>query len=179
MRGFSNGLSEEKTTGAVPVREKISYGPQHPEAVNIITHRFLGMFLTSYLTYFRQDSSRGGRYHDSVGPAFFDGASDIIMGGIIDKTKTRYGEEARPWLLISAPFTLVSLILTFQLARPPMSDTAKLVYIISSIFSLTVSALPPTWYLMQLLSRCDLNGPGTSRRWVDQSGLKPSWEGLP
>jgi len=76
-----------KDNGAVPVREKISYGLASGGG-NIIT-QILGMFLTSYLT-------------DSVGIAaaavgtmmlvarFFDGASDIIMGGIIDKTKTRW-----------------------------------------------------------------------------------------
>lgn len=143
-----------KDNGAVPVREKISYGLASGGG-NIIT-QILGMFLTSYLT-------------DSVGIAaaavgtmmlvarFFDGASDIIMGGIIDKTKTRWG-KARPWLLISAPFTLVSLILTFSVPAS-MSDAAKLVY--AYLTYIFLNCICFTAYMVShtaLLSRMTLNG---------------------
>lgn len=57
----------------------------------------------------------------------FDGISDIIMGIIVDRTKSRFG-KARPWLLrMCIPFA-VSGILLFSVPLG-MSDNAKLVYV--------------------------------------------------
>lgn len=57
----------------------------------------------------------------------FDGVSDIIMGVIVDRTKSRFG-MARPWLLrMCIPFA-VSGILLFSVPAG-MSETAKLVYV--------------------------------------------------
>lgn len=57
----------------------------------------------------------------------FDGVSDIIMGVIVDRTKSRFG-KARPWLLrMCIPFA-VSGILLFSVPAG-MSETAKLVYV--------------------------------------------------
>lgn len=56
----------------------------------------------------------------------FDGISDIIMGFIVDKTKSKYG-KARPWLLwLSIPIA-ISLILMFTV--PNTGDFGKYVYI--------------------------------------------------
>ena len=58
---------------------------------------------------------------------FFDGISDIIMGVIVDRTKSRFG-KARPWLLrMCIPFA-VSGVLLFSV---PVSWAAapKLVYV--------------------------------------------------
>lgn len=110
-------------TNKVSPREKYSYAIASGGG-NIIT-QILGTFLTSYLT-------------DSVGIAaaavgtmmliarFFDGASDIVMGGIIDRTNTKLG-KARPWLLVSAPLVCVALIITFSVPAS-LSAAAKLVY---------------------------------------------------
>lgn len=57
----------------------------------------------------------------------FDGISDIIMGIIVDRTKSRFG-KARPWLLrMCIPFAL-SGILLFSVPAG-MGDAAKLVYV--------------------------------------------------
>lgn len=114
----------------ISLKEKLCYGISSGGG-NIIT-QILGTFLTSYLT-------------DSVGIAaaavgtmmliarLFDGASDIIMGGIIDKTNTRWG-KARPWLLISAPLILIGLVLTFSIPAG-LSDSVKIVWMyLSYIF---------------------------------------------
>ena len=86
----------------VSVKEKICYGIGSGGG-NIIT-QILGTFLTAY-------------YTDSVGIAaaavgtmmlvarLLDGISDVLMGGIVDKTRTKWG-KARPWILISAPAIL-------------------------------------------------------------------------
>lgn len=58
---------------------------------------------------------------------FFDGVSDIIMGVIVDRTKSKYG-KARPWLLrMCVPFAL-SGILLFSVPTS-WAATPKLVYV--------------------------------------------------
>lgn len=107
----------------VSVKEKMCYGIGSGGG-NIVT-QLLGTFLIAY-------------YTDSVGIAaaaigtmmlltrLLDGVSDVIMGGIIDKTRTRWG-KARPWILISAPLICAGLILTFHVPEN-LGDQAKLVY---------------------------------------------------
>ena len=42
---------------------------------------------------------------------FFDGISDVIMGVIVDRTRSKYG-KARPWLLrMCVPFALSGILL--------------------------------------------------------------------
>lgn len=107
----------------VSVKEKICYGIGSGGG-NIIT-QILGTFLTAY-------------YTDSVGIAaaavgtmmlvarLLDGISDVMMGGIVDKTRTKWG-KARPWILISAPVICIGLILTFNVPGS-LSSSAKLIY---------------------------------------------------
>lgn len=58
---------------------------------------------------------------------FFDGISDIIMGVIVDRTKSKFG-KARPWLLrMCIPFA-VSGILLFSVPTS-WASTPKLVYV--------------------------------------------------
>lgn len=57
----------------------------------------------------------------------FDGVSDIIMGVIVDRTKSRFG-KARPWLLrMCIPFA-VSGVLLFSVPTS-WASTPKLVYV--------------------------------------------------
>ena len=105
-------------------QEKFSYGMGDCGA-NIIV-AMCSTFLTAY-------------YTDTVGIAataigtmmlisrVFDGITDIIMGAIVDKTKSKWG-KARPWLLWTAPFMALSLILLFNVPNG-LSDNNKLIYI--------------------------------------------------
>ena len=96
-------------------------------------------FVSSYLTMY---------FTDSVGLAsafagtmmlvcrVFDGVSDLIMGVIIDKTRSRFG-KARAWILWST----VPLILTFiALFCVPagLSETGKMVWSVVMYFLVTV-----------------------------------------
>ncbi|MCD7843267.1 MAG: MFS transporter [Clostridiales bacterium] len=56
----------------------------------------------------------------------FDGGSDLIMGAVVDKTKTRWG-KARPWLLWSAPLMAIGFILLMNIPSG-FSSGGKLVY---------------------------------------------------
>jgi len=55
-----------------------------------------------------------------------DGVTDIIMGVIIDKTKTRWG-KARPWILFSALPMAIGLILLFNVPSG-LSESGKTTY---------------------------------------------------
>lgn len=43
---------------------------------------------------------------------FWDAINDPVIGGLSDKTHTKWGRY-RPWLLIAAPLTALVLIMTF------------------------------------------------------------------
>lgn len=57
----------------------------------------------------------------------FDGVSDIIMGVIVDRTKSKYG-KARPWILrMCIPFA-ISGVLLFSVPTS-WAETPKLIYV--------------------------------------------------
>ncbi len=57
---------------------------------------------------------------------FADGFTDIIMGFLMDKTKSKHG-KARPWLLWLCLPIAIALVLMF--AVPNLGDTGKYIYI--------------------------------------------------
>lgn len=137
----------------ISIKEKACYGIGSGGG-NIIT-QLLGTFLTAY-------------YTDTVGIAaaaigtmmlltrFLDGISDILMGGIIDKTNTKWG-KARPWLLISAPLICVGLILTFNVPSA-LGENVKLVY--AYLTYIFLNCITYTAYMIShtaLLSRMTLD----------------------
>ena len=58
-----------------------------------------------------------------------DAITNLVMGYIIDRTKTKQG-KARPWLLFSAPLLAITGIMLF--AVPQFNDTFKLIWIVLS-----------------------------------------------
>jgi GPH family glycoside/pentoside/hexuronide:cation symporter len=58
---------------------------------------------------------------------FFDGFTDVLMGGLIDRTKSKMG-KARPWLFLSAFPLAIALVLTFMVPSG-FSTSGKNVYI--------------------------------------------------
>ena len=72
----------------------------------------------SYLTLYYTDSV--GLAAATIGTLMFlsrllDGISDLIMGSIIDRTRTRWG-KARPWILWSAIPMGVGLVVMFSVS---------------------------------------------------------------
>lgn len=65
-----------------------------------------------------------------------DGVTDIIMGMIADRTQTRWG-KFRPWILFSAPFLGLFMVLCFS--TPNFSDNGKLVYAYVTYIGLTLA----------------------------------------
>ena len=66
----------------------------------------------------------------------FDGLSDIVMGMIIDKTKTRWG-KARPWLLFMGLPLILPVLLVFFVPTA-FSEDMKEVYIAVTYFLMSV-----------------------------------------
>ena len=58
-----------------------------------------------------------------------DAITNIMMGQVIDRTKTKEG-KARPWLLLSAPLVAITGILLFTV--PESSDTVKALWVMIS-----------------------------------------------
>lgn len=58
-----------------------------------------------------------------------DAVTNIVMGQLIDHTKSKQG-KARPWLLIGAPMVAIAAVLLFMV--PNSSDIVKIVWIILS-----------------------------------------------
>lgn len=57
---------------------------------------------------------------------FLDGVSDLIMGLVVDNTKSRFG-KARPWLLrMAIPFAIAT---TLMFSVPDFENKAKIIYI--------------------------------------------------
>lgn len=57
---------------------------------------------------------------------FLDGVSDLIMGLVVDNTKSRFG-KARPWLLrMAIPFATAT---TLMFSVPDFENKAKIIYI--------------------------------------------------
>ena len=104
--------------------EKIGYGAAGG-ANNVI---WTG--IASFLVYFYTDVA--GVAAGVIGTImlfsrFFDGATDVGMGLVLDKTRSRHG-KARPWLLwLAFPFALVAVLL---FALPDLGDAGQIVYIV-------------------------------------------------
>jgi GPH family glycoside/pentoside/hexuronide:cation symporter len=110
-----------------------------------------------------------GYYTDTVGLAalavgtmmlvarVFDGVTDLLMGAIVDKTKSKYG-KARPWVLWTAPFMAIGLVLLFGVPSSMYGTSAGLVwayisYILLNCIVYTANNLPYN----ALLSRMTLD----------------------
>ncbi|GHE83453.1 MFS transporter [Thalassotalea profundi] len=65
-----------------------------------------------------------------------DGITDIIMGMIADRTNTKHG-KFRPWILWSAPFLGLFMVLCFT--TPDLSENGKLIYAYATYIGLTLA----------------------------------------
>lgn len=120
----------KENSGKLTMIEKLAYG--FGDFGGVLTWSSISFFLSIYYT----DSV--GLSAASVGTLMLmtrllDGFTDLIMGGIIDKTNTKYG-KARPWVLISAPMLTIGFIFLFNVPQN-LSGNGKLIYAyISYIF---------------------------------------------
>ena len=91
-----------------------------------------------------------------------DAVTNVIMGYIIDRTRTKQG-KARPWLLLSAPLVCISGILLFTV--PSGSTTLQVIWVMFSYnFFYSVS------YTMYNMSH-NLMVPLSTRNTTERGGL--------
>ena len=107
----------------VPFISKLAYG------MGDVGCNFSWMFVGNFLMIFYTDVfgiSMSAVASLMLFSRFWDAINDPVIGGLCDKTNTRWGRY-RPWLLFGAPLTALVLILTFW-AHPNWSDASKIVY---------------------------------------------------
>lgn len=118
--------------------QKISLGEKLAFGAGDCGCNFVWNVLALFMTIYYTDSvmiSAAAVGGIMLAARIFDGISDLIMGVILDRTKTKWG-KARPWVLWSAPFMAIGLILTFSV--PDIGENGKVIYAFCTYFFLTV-----------------------------------------
>lgn len=106
----------------IKTREKIGYG-LGDTAANLVFQMVINFMMFFYTDVYGLSAAAVGTLMLVV--RLFDGVTDPIMGGIADRTKTRWGTY-RPYLLLTAIPYAVLAVLTFT--TPDFSEQGKLVY---------------------------------------------------
>ena len=119
-------------SGASLYAEKIGLGEKLAYGCGDLASNLVMVLTGTYITFFYSDAL--GLNLGIVGTLilisrFFDGVSDIFMGFIMDKTKSKHG-KARAWMLwLAVPFGICTALLTFV---PNFGDFGKYVYVFVS-----------------------------------------------
>lgn len=122
-------MADTQLTTEYRVKERIRFGEIFGYGLGDLANNLVYGLVSGFATYYYTNSA--GMAAGAVGTMFmisriFDGISDIIMGLIIDRTKTKYG-KARPWILwMAIPFA-IAVVLQFTVPQS-FSMTGKLIY---------------------------------------------------
>ena len=124
---FCSGITSENVTA----KEKwLGYllGPAGALLLNAVLATYLNVYYTDVL---KLGSLWNGAFLVifPVVSKCIDAITNVIMGQIIDRTRTKEG-KARPWLLLSAPLVTLSGILLFTVPRA--SETVQAVWVVLS-----------------------------------------------
>ncbi len=128
----------------------------------LLLNAVLGTYLNVYYTDVLKLSSLWGGVFLVVFPLIskiIDAITNILMGYIIDRTKTKHG-KARPWLLLSAPLLCITGILLFTV--PSGSETVQAIWVMLS-YNLFYS-FAYTIYNMSHNLMCPLSTRNTTQR---------------
>lgn len=126
-RIFDSRVHSKNVTG----KEKwLGYllGPSGALLLNAVLLSFLNIFYTDVL---KLTSVWGGAFLVifPIVSKVLDAVTNVVMGYIIDRTRTKQG-KARPWLLLSAPLLAITGILLFVV--PNGSQTLQVVWVMIS-----------------------------------------------
>ena len=127
MKLPASAIRSEKVTG----KEKwLGYllGPAGALLLNAVLATYLNVYYTDVLNL---TGLWGGAFLTifPIVSKIIDAVTNVIMGQVIDRTRTKEG-KARPWLLLSAPLVSITAILLFTV--PNGSDTLKAVWVMIS-----------------------------------------------
>ena len=98
----------------------------------VLLNAVLGTYLNVYYTDVLKLTTVWGGMFLAVFPIvskIIDAITNVVMGYIIDRTKTKQG-KARPWLLLSAPFLLITGVLLFVV--PSGNQTLQVIWVMLS-----------------------------------------------
>ncbi len=126
---------KERPFGVTGGGEKLAY------ALGDLGSNFVWTFISSFLTLYYTDSvlmSAGLIGTIMLICRIFDGVSDILMGMVLEKTRSKFG-KARPWFGASIIPLVVIQLLVFNIPAA-LSNGAKIAWIVVSYFLLTVVA---------------------------------------
>lgn len=124
---FHSRITAENVT---PKEKWLGYllGPAGALLLNAVLATYLNVYYTDVLGL---TSIAGGAFLVifPIVSKIIDAITNVIMGYIIDRTRTPEG-KARPWLLLSAPLMAVTGILLFTV--PNSSDTVQAIWVVIS-----------------------------------------------
>lgn len=108
--------------GKLGVFTKIAYG-SGDVACNIVYGMISTLLLTFYTDYLGVTAALAGLV--MLISRIFDGFSDVVMGYVVSKTKSKWG-QSRPWILwMAAPYALGAILL---FTVPHTSETLQFIY---------------------------------------------------
>lgn len=117
----------------IPLYEKVGYAMGDAGA-NLVWRGALAYLAVFYTDTFGISAAAAAMLFLVV--RLTDGVTDIIMGMVADRTDSRWG-KFRPWILWSAPFLGLFMILSFT--TPDIGDTGKLVWAYVTYIGLTLA----------------------------------------
>ena len=149
-------------TDHVTAKEKwLGYliGPAGALLLNAVLATYLNVYYTDVLNL---TPLWGGVFLTifSIVSKIIDAITNIVMGQVIDHTRTKEG-KARPWLLLSAPLVTITAILLFTV--PNASDTVKAIWVMISynlFYSFAFTIFNMSHNLMVPLSTRDTTARG-------------------
>lgn len=150
------------TSGQVTAKEKwLGYllGPAGALLLNAVLATYLNVYYTDVL---KLTTLWGGAFLVvfPIVSKIIDAITNVLMGYIIDRTRTKEG-KARPWLLLSAPLVAVTGVLLFTV--PNASETVQVIWVMVSynlFYSFAYTIFNMSHNLMVPLSTRDTTARG-------------------
>ena len=129
MYGGKNNGSKEQASAKQSLTEKISTKEKVSYGCGDLTSNLILVLTSTFVAYFYTDAL--GLNAAIIGSImmfsrFADGVTDMLMGYVMDRVKTKYG-KARPWLLWLAIPIAVACVLVFLV--PNTGTVGKYVYV--------------------------------------------------
>lgn len=130
----------------------------------LLLNAVLGSYLNVYYTDVLKLTGVWGGAFLAIFPMIskvIDAVTNIAMGQVIDRTRTRQG-KARPWLIVSAPLVTITGILLFTV--PAAGETVQAIWVMLSynlFYSIAFTMYNMSHNLMVPLSTRDLTERGS------------------
>ena len=154
---------EDNQMRALSWKTRVSYG-LGDTACNVV-YGMIGSLLTIFYTDYVGISAAAIGVIMLIS-RIFDGCSDVIMGFVVNKTHSKYG-QSRPWILWMAIPYAVSAVLLFTV--PHTATNIQLIYIfVTYNFTATVCYTAFVWHFLQSEESWQLH---LQHHWLNYLGM--------